>query len=233
MDVSRPASFGLEVVDEPCMERWHGRFSGHIHVGHGSRRTRGIELNTAIGRFEGKWLAAIVLNLALVFATGSAIAEDAAEIDVAATEALEHLYTTTPAAKTLSKDAKGILIFPQVGKMGFIFAGEFGVGALRKDGSTAGYYNIAELSAGYQAGVEKFSYALFFMTDSALESLDSTDGFELGAGPSLTVVDAGFSGSFNTTTARSDVYAFTFGQEGLMGGISLKGSKISRFHPPE
>jgi lipid-binding SYLF domain-containing protein len=188
-------------------------------------------MNRSIGMRGTKFAIAILFSAALLLAAASAMAEDAADIDIAATEALEHLYATTPAAKTLSKDAKGILIFPQVGKAGFIFAGEFGVGALRKNGETAGYYNIAEISAGYQAGVEKFSYALFFMTDAALAYLDTSGGYELGAGPSLTVVDAGFAGSFNTTTVRSDVYSFTFGQEGLMGDISLKGSKISRFHP--
>jgi lipid-binding SYLF domain-containing protein len=109
----------------------------------------------------------------------------------------------------------GILVFPEIGKAG----------------ATAGFYNIAEVSAGYQVGVEKFSYALFFMTDKALAYLDKSGGFELGAGPTLTVVDAGFAKTFTTTTARSDVYSFSFSGEGLMGGVGLKGSKITRYHP--
>jgi lipid-binding SYLF domain-containing protein len=87
------------------------------------------------------------------------------------------------------------------------------------------------VSAGYQAGVEKFSYALFFMTEKALAYLDKSGGFELGAGPSLVVVDKGFAKSLTTTTARDDVYAFVYGEQGLMGGVGLKGSKITRYHP--
>lgn len=155
----------------------------------------------------------------------------AAELEAESITALEHLYATTPAAKTLGAEAKGILVFPQISKGGFIFAGEFGFGTLRKGGETAGFYNIAEVSAGYQAGIEKFSYAIFFMTDSALEYLDASGGVSLGAGPSLTVVDAGFAKSLTATTARDDIYAFTFGAEGLMGGIRLDGSKITRYHP--
>jgi lipid-binding SYLF domain-containing protein len=174
---------------------------------------------------------AIVVGIAIACVAGSAGAESAAELEREAIAALEHLYATTPAAKVLGEEAVGILVFPQIGKAGFIFAAEFGVGALRKGGATAGYYNITEVSAGYQAGVEKFSYALFFMTDKALAYLDKSGGFQLGAGPTLTVVDAGFAKSFTTTTVRSDVYAFSFGAEGLMGGVGLKGSKITRYHP--
>jgi lipid-binding SYLF domain-containing protein len=174
---------------------------------------------------------AIAIGIALAFAAGSAGAESAAELEREAIKALEHLYSTTPAAKALGDEAVGILVFPEIGKAGFIFAAEFGVGALRKGGAAAGFYNIAEVSAGYQAGVKKFSYALFFMTDKALAYLDKSGGFELGAGPSLTVVDDGFAKSFTTTTVRSDVYSFSFSGEGLMGGVGLKGSKITRYHP--
>ena len=174
---------------------------------------------------------AILIALAIACVAGTAAAEGAAELDREATAALERLYATTPAAKTLGKEAVGVLVFPKIHKAGFIFAGEFGVGALRKGGATAGYYNIAEVSAGYQAGAEEFSYALFFMTEKALAYLDKSGGFELGAGPTLTVVDEGFAKTITTTTARSDVYAFSYGAKGLMGGMGLKGSKITRYHP--
>jgi lipid-binding SYLF domain-containing protein len=184
-----------------------------------------------ITRCVFKGTHAIVVGVALACVAGAAAADNSAELEREAIAALEHLYATTPAAKALGDEAVGILVFPKIGKGGFIFTAEFGVGALRKGGATAGYYNIAEVSAGYQAGVEKFSYALFFMTDKALAYLDKSGGFQLGAGPSLTVVDEGFAKSFTTTTVRSDVYAFSFGGEGLMGGVGLKGSKITRYHP--
>jgi lipid-binding SYLF domain-containing protein len=69
------------------------------------------------------------------------------------------------------------------------------------------------------------------MTEKALAYLDKTGGFQLGAGPSLTVVDEGFAKTITTTTVRSDVCAFTYAAEGLMGGLGLRGSKITRFHP--
>jgi lipid-binding SYLF domain-containing protein len=175
--------------------------------------------------------AAVFLGVAIAGMAGLAYAERAAEIEREAREAMARLYASNATAKTLGEEAKGILVFPQVGKAGFIFTGEFGVGVLHKNRQPAGYYNIAEVSAGYQAGVEKFSYTLFFMTDAALAYLDKSGGFQLGAGPTLTVVDSGFQKNLTTTTTRSDVYAFAFGAEGLMGGMGLKGSKITRYHP--
>src|SRR5262249_47419616 len=90
------------------------------------------------------------------------------------------------------------------------------------------YYNSVAASYGFQAGVQKFGYALFFMTNAALDQLDSTDGFELGVGPSLVVVDEGMGKSITTNTITSDVYAFIFSQKGLMAGAGIQGSKSTR-----
>jgi lipid-binding SYLF domain-containing protein len=79
-----------------------------------------------------------------------------------------------------------------------------------------------------QAGVQKYGYALFFMTNSALQYLDKSDGWELGTGPSIVVVDVGTAKSITTTTAKSDVYAFFFDQKGLMGGLGIQGTKITK-----
>jgi lipid-binding SYLF domain-containing protein len=69
---------------------------------------------------------------------------------------------------------------------------------------------------------------MFFMNDSALAYLDKSEGFEIGVGPSIVVVDEGKAKTLTTTTGRSDVYAFIFSQKGLMAGLGLQGSKISR-----
>jgi lipid-binding SYLF domain-containing protein len=79
-----------------------------------------------------------------------------------------------------------------------------------------------------QAGAQGFAYVMFFMTDSALKYLEDSAGFEIGAGPTVVVVDAGKAKSLTTTTARDDVYAFIFRQKGLMAGVRLQGSKITR-----
>lgn len=69
------------------------------------------------------------------------------------------------------------------------------------------------------------------MDNASLKYLDQSGGWELGTGPSLVVLDKGFAKNLSTTTMRKGVYAFIFDQKGLMGGIGIQGSKITRINP--
>jgi lipid-binding SYLF domain-containing protein len=157
-----------------------------------------------------------------------ALAASAREIDAAVDAALQELYAVNADAKTLSRSAKGILVFPDVVKAGFIGGIQLGEGALRSGGRTVGYYNTSAGSYGLQAGVQKFSYALFFMTDSAFDYLKQSKGWEIGTGPSVVIVDTGAAKALTSTTLHKDVYAFFFDQKGLFGGIGLQGTKITK-----
>jgi len=143
-------------------------------------------------------------------------------------QALQILYAKDPDARKLTSQAKAVLVFPNIVKAGFLFGAQYGDGAMREKGKTVGYYNTVSASYGLQAGVQVYGYALFFMTDSALQYLANSGGFELGVGPSIVVLDAGAARALTTTTAQSDMYAIFFDQRGLMAGLGLQGSKISR-----
>jgi len=157
-----------------------------------------------------------------------AIAASAVEIDRDVNAALKELYVSSPVAKELSTKAKAILVFPSIVKGGFMVGGQYGEGALIKEGKTVGYYNSVAVSYGLQAGLQKFGYALFFMKDSALEYLDKSEGWEIGVGPSIVIVDKGTARALTSTTAKDDIYAFFFDQTGLMAGLGLQGSKITK-----
>ena len=179
---------------------------------------------------DGRALGLLLVALA---AAASAVpcpagAASAAEIRRDSAAALKELYATEPVAKMLGAQAKGILVFPSILKGGFMVGGQIGEGALWKAGKTVGYYNSVAASYGLQAGIQRFGYALFFMNDRALKQLDATRGFEIGVGPSIVVVDAGIAKSMTTNTLTSDVYAFIFSQQGLMAGIGIQGSKITK-----
>src|SRR5215470_10332696 len=105
-----------------------------------------------------------------------ASAASAAELSRDSAAALNQLYAQQPSARVLGQKAKGILVFPALVKAGFMFGGQVGEGALRKNGKVVAYYNSVAASYGFQAGVQKFGYALFFMNDAALQQLDKTDG---------------------------------------------------------
>ena len=158
-------------------------------------------------------------------------AESARQMRRSASQALENLCSSTTASRALAERAAGILVFPEIIKGGFIVAAQYGNGVLFKKGKAVGYYNTTSGSFGFQAGVQSFGYALFFMTPEDLAYLEKSQGWELGVGPSITIVDIGLASSLSTTTARKGVYAFFFDQKGLMGGIGLQGTKITRIHP--
>jgi lipid-binding SYLF domain-containing protein len=166
-----------------------------------------------------------------VLSPAAALAASASEIDRDARASLAKLYQNYPGAKALADKAIGVLVFPSIVKGGFIFAGQFGDGALRKGGKTVAYYRSLAVSYGFQAGIQAFGYVLFFMDDASLQYLDNTAGFELGVGPSLVVLDEGFGKNLSTTTLQRGVYAFIFDQKGLMGGMGIQGTKITRINP--
>ena len=181
-----------------------------------------------------KTIPLIVGCLLLAVITGIAMnpnpanASSAAEIDQRVKLALENLYATSPKAQELGKKAKGILVFPNIIKAGLIVGGQYDEGELLVDGKVRGYYNTIQVSYGLQAGVQTHGYALFFMTDSALAWLDKSDGWEVGVGPSIVVVDAGAATSSTSTTLQSEIYAFFFNQKGFMGALGLQGTKITK-----
>jgi len=155
----------------------------------------------------------------------------ASEIRSESKKALSELYAQNPAARKLGRKAAGVLVFPHIVKGGFVVGAEGGNGALIvHDQPVSRYYQTAGASYGLQAGVQKFGYALFLMQPSDVRNLDQAGGWEVGSSPSLVVVDQGMSTALTTKTVQKGTYAFFFNQRGLMAGLGLKGSKITRIH---
>lgn len=168
---------------------------------------------------------------ALGFIGTADAASSAREINSDADRALNQLFAAQPKARELSRKAKAVLIFPKIYKGGLMIGGLSGDGVLRVNSKATAYYNISAASFGLQAGAQKYSFALFFMTEEALAYLRKSDGWAIGSGPSVVMVDKGAAANMTTTTLTQDVYAFPFGQKGLMAGLGLEGSKITRINP--
>jgi lipid-binding SYLF domain-containing protein len=180
-----------------------------------------------------RWLTVAVAALVAVAATDMvsarpAQAESAAELSRNASAALKRLYEQQPSARALGEKARAILVFPSILKAGFLFGGQIGEGAMFQGGRTVAYYSSVAASYGLQAGVQTFGYALFFMNEKALNYLNSSGGFEIGVGPSVVVVDQGMGKSITSTTLTEDVYAYIFSQKGLMAGMGIQGSKLTK-----
>ena len=180
--------------------------------------------------------AAVLLCAALVLGTEPTVAQEkgntaAAELNQEAQTALAALYKTAPLAKTLGPKAHAILVFPKVTKAGLGIGGQYGEGTLLKGGKATAYYKTTGASFGLQAGGQQYGYAMFFMNANALSELDKASGFEVGVGPSIVMVDEGMAKTTTTTTLKDDIYAFVFGQKGLMAGLGIQGNKITKITP--
>jgi len=174
------------------------------------------------------FLLSVIVSAFFVAPVG---AQTAAELSQRSRHALNQLCAQNPAAARLRRSAVGILVFPDILKAGFIFGAQHGEGALFEGGRAVRYYRTSAASYGFQAGVQKFGYALFLMNSGDLNYLHKTDGWEFGSGPSIVIVDQGMARTLSTTTLQKGVYAFTFDQQGLMAGLGLQGSKITPYTP--
>ena len=151
-----------------------------------------------------------------------------ADLSADSSQALNKLIRENPAAASISSQARGVLIFPSIVKAGLGVGGAYGEGVLRRGGATAGYYNSFTGSWGLQAGAQSYGYAVFLMNDNAIEFLDRSDGWEIGVGPTVVVVNKGVAENLSSSTLQDDAYAFIFDQKGLMAGVSIEGTKVTR-----
>ena len=178
---------------------------------------------------------------ALLALTGALLAQLAVAADAQAASAqqlaaegraaLNALYGESNKAGELGRRAKAVLVFPDVVKAGVILGGQGGEGVLFVDGQATSFWRISAASVGYQLGVQRFGYALFFISQASLDHLRNSNGWAVGTGPSLVLVDSGMARNLNTMTLQKEVYAMSFSQRGLMAGAGLEGSKVTQITP--
>ena len=150
----------------------------------------------------------------------------ALDADVDAT--LSRTYSVVPGSHELMAKAAGVLVFPKVIQAGLVVGGESGNGALRVGSMTTGYYNATSLSVGLQAGAQSKSVIFLFMTKDALDGFRRSSGWAAGADASVAVVKVGANGSVDTNTATAPVEVIVLTNAGLMGELSVDGTKVSK-----
>jgi lipid-binding SYLF domain-containing protein len=178
-----------------------------------------------------RYVLAAALALAAIvpvgMVSGTAFGATAEDLHRDSDQALRTLYATSPVAEAISRDARAILVFPNVVKAGLVFGGSYGEGVLMESSQIVDYYNSVTGSFGFQAGAQSYSYAVFLMNDAAVDYLKTSKGWELGVGPTIVVVNEGVAKNLSSSTMKDDAYAFIFSQQGLMAGVSIEGTKIS------
>jgi len=178
----------------------------------------------------GLAMAALALLGSGCSTTGGASGDPAAQrqaLNSQADNALARLFKEARDSEDLVKQARGVLVFPNFVSAGFIVGGASGQGVLREGGKTVSYHRMSEGSVGLLAGAQSQSVFILFMTDDALSRFKSSNGWTVGADASVTLLTVGADARVTGRTAQQPVVGFVLANSGLMGSVSLGGSRIT------
>jgi len=170
----------------------------------------------------------LLLGLSLVVGSSRAFAKSAKEIDVSVEVALDRFKHEVGGAEEYLANAKGVLVIPNVYRVGFFLGAEYGEGALLIDGKTVDYYSLAAGSFGLQFGGQSKNVVVIFMEDNALTKFRDSLGWKGGVDGSVVLVDQGAGTSMDSNNVQHPIVGFVFGLKGLMVNLSLEGSKFTK-----
>jgi lipid-binding SYLF domain-containing protein len=171
--------------------------------------------------------AATLLTAACGNGVGSSGAQ---QIDARVDATRDFLIGRYPGTAELMQKSYGVLYMPLMTEAGFFIGGAYGRGALRISDVTVDFYSATEASYGLQIGAQQYGHALFFMTQDALANFRASDGWAAGADVRYATPDQGASLG-KSTTELDPVIALVFGQQGLIAGASVAGTKYTRIIP--
>lgn len=169
-----------------------------------------------------------LMAVLLVLAAPTLRADSKEKIDKDSQKALVKLREHSSHAGELMDRAVGVLVFPDIVKMGFGVGGQYGEGSLLLDGEPAAYYVTAGASFGLQVGAQVKSEVILFMTEEALQKFRNSRGWRAGVDGSVALIKLGGGGSIDTENIREPVVGFIFSNKGLMYNLTMEGSKITR-----
>ncbi len=176
-------------------------------------------------------ILAFATSLALIIgivSVSTSSAKTAQEINSEVNAALEFFLQHVKGGKDFLNAAKGVLIIPNIVKVGVGVGGEYGEGAMRIGGKTVEYYSIAAGSVGLQIGAQKKNLILVFKQDEALNHFRKSSGWKVGVDGSAAFIDVGAGKSIDTVNIKDPIVAFMFGQRGLMANATIEGAKFTK-----
>jgi lipid-binding SYLF domain-containing protein len=171
-------------------------------------------------------LVAIIAGVTLVAAVHHVRADEPnAKTKETISEAQDKIALFKKADSGLAKffeNAAGYVVFPEVGKGGFIVGGAGGKGILFKGEDAVGAAKISQVTVGAQAGGQKYAEVIFFENEAAVDAFKKSE-FKLTAQASAVAATEGASANAKYTNG---VVVFTMGEKGLMAEASVGGQKL-------
>jgi len=172
------------------------------------------------------WVAAVFLAGGLF--AGQALGGTGKEIDASADAAMDRFYKQVKDAKEVVRQAKGMLVLPNVKKGALIVGGEYGQGVMRIAGKTIEYYSMISGSVGFQIGGQAKDIIIVFNSSDALKKFRTSKGWEAGVDGNVALVTLGAGESAMTSMGKEPIVAFVFDVKGLIADMSLRGAKFNK-----
>ena len=153
---------------------------------------------------------------------------DTVSIDNQVENTLQFLYNKWPEIKELSNKAFGLLVIPKVSEASLVYGGSYGKGALLIEDKPIDYYSFVGGSWGLNFGVQQYSQVLLFMTDESLTKFKNSSGFNLSAEFTYALQTDAYTLGVDIMSSTAPIIPIVFAQGGLIGGISLEGTKYNK-----
>jgi lipid-binding SYLF domain-containing protein len=175
----------------------------------------------------------LMLLAVFLFAGQSLAKMTAKEVDASVDSAMERFDKQVKDAAEVVRQAKGLLVLPNVKKGALIIGGEYGQGALRIGGKTVEYYSMISGSFGLQIGGQAKDIIIAFNSSDALKKFRESKGWEAGVDGNVALITVGAGESAVTAMSKQPITAFVFDVKGLIADMSLKGAKFNKLDKSE
>lgn len=139
-----------------------------------------------------------------------------------AVKAKKELLKTSPGLQSFFNNSAGYVIFPNVGKGGFIIGGASGNGVVYQNGEVVGMANLKKLNVGLQAGGQAIVEVIFFETAVDLKRFKEGK-FAFAAEASAVALKSGVAVN---AKYKDGVAVFAMPKAGLMADASVGGQKF-------
>ena len=154
-----------------------------------------------------------------------------ADIDRQVDSLVAFMLESLPRTEDYMARAEGMLVIPVITKVGLLFGGAAGEGALRIRNQTVDYYSAGQVSVGLQLGAGQYSHVLFFLSPEALEDFQSSSGWSIGAQVEAAIMDESEFVGIDSISDDVEVVGLVLGQQGAIIGASISGMKYSLLDP--
>ncbi len=164
----------------------------------------------------------LVAGLLITFGTTYSQTRKDKQIMEDASEAKSMLLNANSGLEEFFENSAGYVIFPNVGKGGFIVGGASGNGVVYENGTAVGMADLKKLNIGFQAGGQAIIEVIFFETPVDLERFKS-ENYEFSAETSAVALKSGI--AFNAKY-KDGVAVFALPKAGLMADASVGGQRF-------